>query len=166
MKNFLFLFLLLSACASNPHDAHYREETNAPKFGNTRSFVENPEDVFLAARAALDELSRESNPPTAGTLKESSEIISTGWVYGTAKDKYVEYKMNGKPARKPLRVRRKYSYSITPSLAGTQVQLLVEEEIMKIDLKSGQEKGWSGTDPDPASFQMLGQRLQEKLRSL
>jgi hypothetical protein len=78
----------------------------------------------------------------------------------------VEYKFNNKPARKPLRVRRKYSYSITPSLSGTQVQLLVEEEIMKVDLKTGAERGWSNADTDPAVFDMLNQRLQEKLRSL
>lgn len=166
MKKLLLLLALLPACASNPNNAHYREEKNAPKFGNSRSYVESPEDVFTAARAALDELSRESNPPTAGTLKETNESVSTGWVYGTAKDKYVEYKFNNKPARKPLRVRRKYSYSITPSLSGTQVQLLVEEEIMKIDLKTGEEKGWSGGETDPAVYDMLGQRLKEKLRSL
>jgi hypothetical protein len=166
MKKLLLLLAFLPACASNPHDAHYREEKNAAQFGHSRSYVESPEDVFLAARAALDELSRESEPPTAGSLKETSESISTGWVYGIAKNKYVEYKLNDKPARKPLRVRRKYSYSITPSLAGTEVQLLVEEEIMKIDLKTGAEKGWSNADTDPAIYDMLNQRLKEKLRSL
>lgn len=165
-KLILGLFLMTAACASNPYNAKYKEEQNAPKFGNSRSFVEAPEDVLLAARAALDELSQQSDPPATGSLKSSSESVETGWVYSTAKNRYVEYTIAKVPKRKPLRIRRKYSYAVTPSLAGSQVLLNVEEEVMKIDLKTGEEKGWSSEETDPEAYDLLTKRLKEKLRSM
>jgi hypothetical protein len=168
MKRILaLLFLVTTACASNPYDAHYKQEKNAPKFGNTRSYIEPASGVKLAARAALDELTHESDPPTNGSIKEENdETLSTGWVYGESKNQYVEYKANGLPQRKALKTRRKYSYSITPSLAGTQVVMEVEEEVMKVDLKTGKDKGWSRNNPDPALYDQMNRLLQEKLRAL
>lgn len=165
MKKILLLSLALAACASSPDQGKYREEKNAPKFGNTRSYVETPEEIMLSATAVLDELSRESEPAASGALKTTSESVQTGWVYSVSKDKYVEFKFNGTPRRKPLRIRRKYAYTVTPSLSGSQVQMNVEEEVMQIDLKTGVEKGWSGVETDPQAFEMMSRRLAEKNRS-
>lgn len=164
-KLILTLCVLLSSCASSADKAKYREEKNAPKFGNSRSYVEAPEDILLAARAVLDELSRESNPPATSSVKMTDDSAQTGWVYSISKDKYVEFQFNGTPRRKPLRIRRKYTYTVNPSLAGSQVLMTVDEDLMKIDLKTGEEKGWSSVEADPQAFDLLARRLSEKLRS-
>lgn len=170
MKQTLLLSACLSffalSCASNPQDASYREEKNAPSFGNTRSFVEPPQDVKLAAKIVLDELTKKSEPQASGAIKEKGDTVETGWVYSTSKNRYVEFKFNGKPSRKPLRIRRTYSYTVTPNLSGTQVLLEVKEEVMKIEFDTGKESGWSSVKEDPAAFEMLSRLLQEKIRSL
>jgi opacity protein-like surface antigen len=166
MKQFLLVMGCLTAfasCASNPHHAKYAVEKNAPKFANTRSYVEEPSVVRSAARAALDELNHESDPPATGSIKDG-DVLRTGWVYGVSKNRYVEFKANGKPARKELRVRRKYGYGITPSLAGTDVSLQAEEETMQVDLKTGEEKGWKSVETDPAVYDLLARRLTDQLR--
>jgi nucleoside-specific outer membrane channel protein Tsx len=167
-KNLLLaLALTLAACASsNPQMADYKEEKNAPKFGNSREFAEDPKDVMLAARAVLDELTQQSEPQASGAIKGKGETVETGWVYSTAKNRYVEYQFNGKPARKPLRLRRIYSYTVTPNLSGTLVVMKIEEELMNIDFKNGKEKGWESVNPDTAAYDQLSRQLKEKLRSL
>ena len=165
----LFVLLLASfsfACASNPHNAEYKEETNAPKFGNSRSYVEPPHTVLLAARAVLDQLIRDSDPPTSGSVKGKDETLETGWVYSVSKNRYVEFQMNGKPARKPLRIRRSYSYTVTPSLAGSQVVFGAREEVLKIDFSTGKEQGWSSVETDPKAYDYMSLLLKEKLHSL
>ncbi|RYZ97719.1 MAG: hypothetical protein EOP11_21660 [Proteobacteria bacterium] len=165
MKHFTLLSLsfLLAACSSNSHQAKYAEEKNAPKFSNARSYVEAPPVVRIAARAVLDELNRASEPAVTGSIK-GEDVLRTGWVYGVAKNRYLEFKANGKPMRKELRVRRKYGYGITPSLAGTDVNFQVEEENIRLDLKTGEELGWAGVQTDPAVYDMMAQRLTEELR--
>ena len=166
MRKLIFaLTLVLAACASKPpHNARYAEEKNAPKFKNSRSYVEKPEAVMIAARAALDELNRESDPPVTGSIKAGDEIVRTGWVYSTSKKRFVEFRVDDKPQRKPLRLRRKYGYAITPSLAGTDVTLEVEEESMQVDLTTGEEEGWKSEEADPAAYDLLARRLTEQLR--
>jgi hypothetical protein len=167
MKILLSLFTavtLFTACASNSQNARYAQEKNAPKFGNVRSYVEKPDAVMRAARAALDDLSRESDPPVISSIKSDEESVRTGWVYSESKAKYVEYKVDGKPGRKPLRVRRKYSYTVTPSFTGSQVILGAEEEVVQLDMKTGEEKGWKSSATDPAAFEDMARRLQEQIR--
>jgi hypothetical protein len=163
MKYFLF-FLLIASCASNPNNASYKEEKNVANFENAKSFNESPETILLAAMAVLDELQQQSDPPVGKTLKSDSESIQTGWVYSSSKNKYVEFTMNGKPKRKPLKVRRKYGYTAIPSLAGSQVVFQVEEEVMKVDFKTGEDSGWSSEDTDKAVYDFLHKKLVEKLR--
>jgi hypothetical protein len=161
----LIACLLLAACASSPNQARYKEEKNSPKFGNSRSYVETPQDVLLAARAVLDDLTRESDPPASGAVKGRGQNVQTGWVYSISGNRYVEYSVNGTPRRKPLRIRRKYGYTVSPSLAGSQVLLSVEEELMRVDLRSGEETGWSSVKADSQAYDMLSRRLGEKIRS-
>jgi len=160
----LLALAFLAACASDPNKGKYGTEKNIPKFGDSRSYVESPEDVMLAARAVLDELSRESDPPASGSIRSDEDSVQTGWVYSTSKDKFVEFKFNNTPRRKPLRIRRKYVFTVTPSLSGSQVQMNIEEEVLKIDLKTGEEKGWSGAEADRQAFDMLTRRLGERIR--
>lgn len=155
--------LLLAGCASNPSKAKYAVEKNAPKFANSRSYVESPDAVRIAARAALDTLNHESDPPVNGTIKDG-DVMRSGWVYGVSKNRYVEFKANGRPGRKELRVRRRYGYGITPSLSGTDVAFQVEEETMQVDLKTGEERGWKSEPTDPAVYDMLARRLTDELR--
>lgn len=165
MKIYLPLFLLLAACASNPHNASYKEEQNVANFQNSKSFVESPEEILRAARAVLDEWQQESDPPVGKTLKANSESVQTGWVYSTSKDKYVEFTMNGKPKRKPLKVRRKLGYAATPSLAGSEVVFIVEEEVQKVDFQTGQETGWNSVGTEKAIYDQMHKKLVEKLRN-
>jgi hypothetical protein len=166
MKTLSLLTLaLLAACASDPNKGKYGTEKNIPKFGDSRSYVESPEEVILAARAVLDELSRESEPPASGSIRSDDDSVETGWVYSISKDKFVEFKFNNTPRRKPLRIRRKYVFTVTPSLSGSQVQMNVEEEVLKIDLKTGEEKEWSSVEANRQAFDMLSRRLAEKIRS-
>lgn len=160
-KLFFLSLALLSACSSGPK---YKEEENTPKFATGRSFTESPDTVLRAARAVLDELSRESVPPATGSLKGNDESVRTGWVYSLAKDKYVEFSFNGSPRRKQLTVRRKYTYTAVPNLAGSQVTFGVEEEIQEVDLKSGEPTSWKSVEPAQAAYDLMAKRLRQKIQ--
>ena len=165
-KTLLFCFLLASCASTNQPKGTYKTEENAPKFSNTRTFKDAPKDVMAAAKATLEDLTRESDPPATKKLAISSDSVETGWVYGKAKDKYVEYSFNGVPARKILAVRRKIGYTVQPSLAGSQVTISIDEELEQVDLKTGESEGWKSVEPDAASYDALTRKLREKLRSL
>lgn len=165
MKYFIAALLFvgaLSSCSSGPK-AKYKEEQNTPKFAQAKAFTESPDTVLRAARAVLDELQRESDPPTNASLKGNDESVRTGWVYSMSKDKYVEYDFNGTPKRKQLAVRRKYTYTAVPGLAGTQVSYGIEEEIQKVDLKSGEPTGWESVEPAQAAYDMMNKRLRLRI---
>lgn len=154
--------LLLSACSSGPK-AKYKEEENTAKFATERSFTETPDTVLRAARAVLDELMHESDPPATGALKGNEESVRTGWVYGLSKDKWVAYDFNGTPRRKQLAVRRKYTYTVVPGLAGTKVNYGIEEELQQVDLKSGEPTGWKSVEPAQGAYDMMAKRLRQKI---
>jgi hypothetical protein len=162
---YLLLLLAIASCASNPNNAAYKEEKNVANFENAKSFNESPETILRAARVVLDELQQQSDPAVGKSLKSDSESIQTGWVYSTSKNKYVEFTMNGKPKRKPMRVRRKYGYTAMPSLAGSQVVFQVEEEVMKVNFKTGEETGWSSEDSDKSVYDFMHKKLVEALRT-
>ena len=168
MKNIAIALSLLAftACASKTPKPKYMEEKNQAKFATSFAFAEKPEKVFRAARAVLDKLSHESNPPIADAIKGDENTVYTAWVYSQAsRDKYVQYDYNGSPRRKDLAVRRIYSYTVTPSLAGSQVALNIEEEIQDVDLKTGQPKDWKRVQTEQAAFDMLLHKLREQVRA-
>lgn len=170
MKLFAHIAVALSlfsffACASKTPKPKYVDEKNEAKYAQARTLAEPPEKVMRAARAVLDGLTRESNPQASDVVKAEEDTLFTGWVYGLAKDKYVQYDFNGSPRRKQLGVRRIYGYTINPTLAGSQVKMNVEEEIQEIDLKTGEPKGWKRVDTDPASYDLLLRRLREEVRN-
>src|SRR5207248_2089935 len=99
--------------------------------------------------------------------KDDENSLFTGWVYTpVSRDKYVQYDYNGTVRRKDLAVRRIYGYTISPSLAGSSVEMSVEEEIQDVDLKTGEPKGWKRVEPEKASYDMLLRRLKENLTKL
>ncbi|MGZ3694030.1 MAG: hypothetical protein ACXWQO_07505 [Bdellovibrionota bacterium] len=159
----LALTLSFTACSGGPK-AKYKEEENTPKFSTGRSFTETPETILRAARAVLDEMNRASEPAVTGSLKGNEESVRTGWVYSQSKDKYVEFQFNGSPKRKILQVRRKYTYTAVPSLAGSQVTYGIEEEIQKVDLKSGEPTGWEKVEPAQAAYDDMAKRLRQKIQ--
>lgn len=167
MKIFFFLGLICitaTSCAGKK-TAQYKED-KSPQFANSRQFDESPEVVKRAAKAVLEDLSHESDPPAANAVREEGDRVNTGWVYGKSKDKYVEYNFNGAPRRKTLSVRRKYEYNINSSLAGTQVTVAIQEEIESVDLKTGNPTGWKNVAPDQKMVDHLIKLIREKIRSL
>lgn len=167
MKNFIPLLLAasLASCASKAPKPKYMDEKNEAKFANSRTLAEPPEKVLRAARSVLDELTKGSDPQAPDPVKNEDDSIFTGWVYGQAKDKYVQYDYNGTPRRKQLSLRRIYGFTVNPTLAGSSVAMNVEEEIQEIDLKSGEPKGWKRVNTDPAAYDLLLRRLREEIRS-
>jgi len=157
--------LSLSACASKAPKPKYMDEKNEAKFARKRTLAEPPEKVLRGARAVLDELTRESDPQASDVVKTEGSSVFTGWVHGLAKDKYVQYDYNGTPRRKQLGMRRIYSFTVSPALAGSEVEMNVKEELQEIDLKTGENKGWKRVDADPAAYDLLLRRLREKVRS-
>jgi hypothetical protein len=164
MKTLLILSMLALCSCSTPK-GKYKEEQNTPKFATSRSFSEKPETVLRAARAVLDEIQHESDPPASGSLRGNEESVATGWVYSTSKDKYVEYKHNGTPHRKILPVRRKYTYTALPSLGGSEVTFGIDEEIQVVDLNSGEPKGWKNVAPAQSAYDDMAQRLRQKIHA-
>lgn len=167
MKYFIVLSLwvfvfFFTACASN--QAKIKSDP-IPHFSNSRSFEVEPSTVKAAAQKTLEELIASSNPATDSSVKVDQEKISTGWVYGESKDKYASYNFNGVPKRKMLQVRRKYMYSVSPSIGGSTVVVGAEEEVENIDLKTGEHKGWNAAETSPLVFDSLITKLKEKLRS-
>ncbi len=162
MKLFLFALVLVS-CSSSP--GTYREEKNKPQFSASRSYVEPPKEVLRAAQGVLENFTRESDPPAARAIKGDDDSVRTGWVYLVSKDKYVEFQSNGRALRKPLALRRKYEYTVTPSLTGTDVTFSVDEEIQEIDLTTGEARGWKSVSADPAAYDLMARRLREAIRA-
>ncbi|HEY8280523.1 MAG TPA: hypothetical protein VIH99_12915 [Bdellovibrionota bacterium] len=161
----LTILSLFTACASQTPKPKYVEEKNQAKYSSSRALAENPDKVLRAARAVLDNLTHESNPPSGESVKgDDDSTVYTGWVYSTSKDKYVQYDFNGSPRRKPLALRRIYGFTVTPGLSGSQVTMNVEEEVQEIDLKSGSAKGWKRVETETAAYDMLLRRLTEKVR--
>jgi hypothetical protein len=167
MKYFLCATLLLTACAGGAPKPKYVEEKNQAKFATTKELGNKPEAVLVAARAVLDELTEASDPSASDEVKSDENSVFTGWVYGTAsRDKYVSYDRNGTRQRKTLAFRRIYGYTVSPSLAGSKVELSVEEEVREIDLKTGEPQGWKRVEPEKAAFDMLYRKLQDALTRL
>jgi len=141
------------------------DEKNEAKFARTRTLAETPEKVMQAAKAVLDELTRASDPQAPDPVKSEGDTVFTGWVYSVSKDKYVQYDYNGTPRRKPLTLRRTYSFSVKPSLAGSEVTMKVEEEIQEIDLKTGESKSWKRMEAEPSAYDLMLRRLREQVRA-
>lgn len=156
-------FTFAFACASKPH-AKYREEQNKAQFSSSRELLEKPVVVLRAARAVLDELVAQSDPAVPRRLRGDEESVETGWVYGMAKDKYVEVPFNGTVRHKQLAMRRRYSYTVNPSISGSTVIFGVEEEVEKLDLKTGEREGWKSVDPNPAAYNEMFRRLRTQIR--
>jgi len=168
MKHLLFaaITLSLAACASKTPSPKYVEEKNQAKFSASHELTQKPEDVELAARAVLDKLTHESTPQASGAVHTEDHALFSGWVYLPAsRDKYVQYDYNGTVRRKELAARRVYGFTISPSLAGTNVAMSVEEEIQDIDLKTGESNGWKSVKPESAAYDMLLRKLKEALRA-
>ena len=160
------LLLTFGACASKTPKPKYVEEKNQAKFATTEAIAEKPDEVLRAARAVLDKLTHESSPPASEAVKGDENAIHTGWIYSTAsRDKYVRYDYNGTLRRKDLALRRIYGITVSPSLAGSQVALSVEEEIQQVDLKTGEAKDWKRVDPERAAYDMLLHKLKEQIRA-
>jgi hypothetical protein len=172
MKNFILPLAVsvvtafsLPGCAGKAPKPKFVDEKNEAKFAKARSFETSPEKTRIAALAVLDQLTRASEPQASEPVKEEDNSLFTGWVYGVAKDKYVQYDFNGTPRRKPLSVRRIYGYKVEPSLSGSQVTMTVEEEIQEVDLKTGAPKDWKRMEADPAAYDLLLRRLREQIRA-
>jgi hypothetical protein len=166
MKHFLFAVSLfaLAACASKTPKPKYVEEKNQAKISPTHELTQKPQEVLLAARAVLDKLTHDSTPAASSPVQDDENSIFTGWVYAPAsRDKYVQFDYNGTVKRKELAVRRIYGYTVSPSLAGSNVMMSVEEEIQDIDMKTGEPKGWKRVEPEQVSFDMLTRKLKEAI---
>lgn len=160
-KIFVFAAIAFLSCSSTPKGTYKEQAT--PKFASSRELSEKPEVALRAAKAVLEELTRASDPPAAKKVHDEGDTLRTGWVYGTSRDKYVEYKHNGAPRRKTLAVRRQYAYTVTPSLGGSQVTVSIDEEIEDVDLNTGENKGWSNAAPDQAAYDQLIRKLRERI---
>jgi site-specific DNA-methyltransferase (adenine-specific) len=159
MKKIIAVVLALSifpACSSSPPKPKYMEEKNQAKFAKTRDLSAAPDQAIRAARAVLDQLTRDSNPQASEPVKADGNTIYTGWVYSRAsRDKYVRYDYNGAPQRKDLAVRRIYGYTVEKALSGSKVALNIEEEIQMVDLKTGDPTKWKRVDTEEAAYDML-----------
>ena len=167
-KFFIFIFLWLyvyffTACASKEAKISVDKQ---PSFSNSRQYEQKPEAIRQAAQRVLEELISASNPATNSSVTIDNDAVSTGWVYSTSKDKFVLITYNNIPKRVALQVRRKYNYSISSSLAGTTVVVTAEEEIQPKDLKTGEGLSWKPMETDNSVYQLLLQKLTDKLRSL
>jgi len=161
----LTFLVTFAACSSTPKPK-YVEEKNQAKFATSQAVAEKPEKVLRAARAVLDELTHASIPQAADSVKGDENTVYTGWVYNlVSRDKYVQYDYNGASRRKDLAVRRIYGYTVTPSLAGSQVAMNVEEEVQTVDMKTGEPKDWKRVTAEQASYDMLLHKLREQIRA-
>lgn len=70
--------------------------------------------------------------------------LKTDWIYGKSRDKYVEYKANGFPRKQYLNHRVRYEIKAKRVRGGTDVAVIVEEELEELD-DNGQPKGYYGT---------------------
>ena len=134
-------------------------------FSTQRDFTVDEPTLRRAAIAVIEDYLRSSEPPVSTSVKTADRTIYSGWVYGTSRDKYVEYKYNGAMQRKKLSVRRRYSFDIAPSLAGSQATATIEEEIEKIDLNTGKPESWEGVSADPKEYDNMLRKLKEKTNS-
>ena len=105
--------------------------------------------VWKAVEAALRNYTiTERDPAEADEValrRLTRRSLQTGWIYSQSRDKYVEYRVNDVPYRKPLQVRTRYRLVAQRSLGGVTISLAPEEEIENLR-PDGTQSGYSGVD--------------------
>ncbi len=81
----------------------------------------------------------EADPVEMKKLTERS--LETDWIYSQSRDKYVEYKVNQFPRKRYLQVRFRYLVKAKTVIGGTEVTVLLDEEIEDLQ-PDGTAKGY------------------------
>lgn len=157
------IFVLAAGCSSGPEIktqkyAKYKQEkvfeSEFPKvwkaiegtFSNYKIVERDPEEV---------------SPTELEKLQERT--LTTDWIYTRSKDKYVEYKVNGLPRKKPLQMRNRYRVTAISVLGGTQVTVSQQEELETLD-DHGNPSGYEEVgEPDSGRSKEILERVKQGL---
>ena len=160
----LWVYMFFFTACAGQHPAKISVD-HSPKFANSHMYEEDLDTLRRAAKLVLQDLINDSKPSTKSDTRTEGDKLSTGWVYSQSRDKYVLVNFNGSPKRVPLQVRRKYKYALSSSLSGSSAVATADEEIQTRDEKNGAPFAWKSSEVDPSVYQMLIQKLSEKVRS-
>ena len=157
--------LAFSACSSGPA---VKTQAYAP-MRNTRTFEYDLPVVWKGSLAALKNTKiTDKDPDDADELqlkKTTKASIETDWIYSQARDKYVEYQVNGTPRRKQLQGRYKYKVKLKQVIGGTEVEVQTSEEIERL-AANGTSDGYSSVgEPDPSRAGELLDRIEQSILS-
>jgi uncharacterized lipoprotein len=145
--------LLSSGCASSYKKQAYSKQRMQ------KDFEEEYNLVWKASLKALEEYKL--------TEKEiDSGKIETDWIYSTSNDKYVEYKVNGFPRKKYLRVRYKLVLSIEKLTEKVSIAVDSKEEIEELKSDGSFDSWDSVSDIDTARASALLKDIELKILSL
>jgi hypothetical protein len=86
--------------------------------------------------------------------------LQTDWIYSESRDKYVEYSINDSPRKKYLQIRHRYRVIAKRVMGGTEVQVRPQEEVEKVDTRTGAPVGYEEMDADTARSAELLERIQ------
>lgn len=127
------LFVWLSGCTSGPK---YQTQKYA-QLKAEQTFEREFSKVWMALEKVLENQNVIERDPSKIENHQLNDLekrsLKTDWVYGTSKDKYVEYKVNGFPRRKYLPIRFQYQVTVTSVTGGTHVKVLLNEQIQELD---------------------------------
>jgi hypothetical protein len=133
--------LALFGCSSSPK---VKQQAYA-KLANERDFEYEFPVVWKAIESSFRNYKiAERDPSEVGILemnKLSRRTLTTDWILGQSRDKYIEYKINNTPRKQYLQTRVKYELRAESKIGGTNVFVKTAEEIEKLD-KNGKPAGW------------------------
>lgn len=164
-RGLLSLLLCLSAlaCASGR-----TVKTQAyARLSATRTYETDFATVWKGIGTVLREFKVVEKDPEEASPTELRKMtagkVETDWVYSQSRDKYVEYKVNSSPRKQYLQMRYRYRIALKTRIGGTDVTVLMDEEIEKLK-EDGTPAGYSGVDrPDSSRANELLEKIQQSI---
>ena len=150
-------FILLTAISFGCSTSYKKQSYSKQRI--QKDFEDEYSLVWKASLKALEEYKL--------TEKEiESGKIETDWIYSTSNDKFIEYKVNGFPRKKYLRVRYKLLMNIEKLTEKVSVTVHSKEEIEELKSDGSFDSWDSVSDVDTARANALLKDIELKILSL
>lgn len=160
MKLFILLaafvsVLGLASCSSAPK---YKQQEYA-RLAASEDIEADYTQVFKAILAATQDLKIEK-------VDSDNGKVDTDWIMTESLEKYHEYKVNGLPRKKYLKIRYKYHVFAKKQLGSVNVSVNPEEEVEKLNANGEFDSWMKAVAPDSARANEMLEKIKHALLTL